>query len=208
MIEPDEAPPRVEVLTDPKRSPVTKDGPLGSEQTAVLRMAPQALERIWRPEYLERLARSYWQYLHRLSRGALRIVYGERTRSVVFFSPKLELLRFGEPRYETGAGFGRVTWPIEKGVLVARRGRGQGELQLEVRRAGDAPGTATVSARVANFYPWLRGSGGLARLGRYFYAQTQLRLHVFITKGFLRSLQHLELAELRPERRRAYEPPG
>ena len=188
-----EAPPRIEMLPDPSRGPVAADGPLSSEQTAVLTMAPEALERIWRPQYLERLARSYWEYLNRLSRGALRMVYGEHSRSLVLISPKLELLRFREPRYETGPGFGRVTWPIEKGVLVARRGRGEGELQIEVRRRDETPGTATVSARVANFYPWLRGSGRFARLGRFFYAQTQLRLHVFITKGFLRSLERLEL---------------
>lgn len=188
-----EAPPRVEMVPEPSRSPVTADGPLSSEQAATLTMAPETLERIWRPENLERLARFYWQNLNRLSRGALKVVYGEHTRTVVLFSPKLELLRFREPRYETGPGFGRVTWPIEKGVLVARRGRGQGELQIEVRRGEEPPGTVTVSARVANFYPWLRGSGAFARLGRFFYAQTQLRMHVFITKRFLRSLGRLEL---------------
>jgi hypothetical protein len=184
--------PRVEVLPDPERSPVTLDGPLDSVQSAVISMASAEIEELWRPERLERLARSYWRHLNRISLRALRVEYGEHSRSVMLFR-KIELLRFREPRYESGEDFGRVTWPIEKGVLVARRGRDQGELAIEIERAED-PGSATVSARVSNFYPWLRGSGFLAQLGRFIYAQTQLRIHVFVTKRFLRSLARLDLS--------------
>ncbi len=48
-------------------------------------------------------------------------------------------------------------------------------------------------AEVENFYPLLRGSGPFARMGSRFYAATQLRIHVLVTRGFLRSLAELEL---------------
>jgi hypothetical protein len=182
--------PRVAILPDPQRSPIALDGPLESEQSALVRMPPEQLDALWHSEVLERLARAYWQHLNRLSRGTLRVKYGESSQSVMLLG-RIELLRFRSPRIETDPGRGRVSWPIDKGLLVARRGRGQGELAIEVNRRG--PGEALVSARVSNFYPWLRGSGVFARLGRLVYAQTQLRIHVFVTKGFLRSLRRFEM---------------
>ena len=44
-----------------------------------------------------------------------------------------------------------------------------------------------------NFYPWLRGSGRFARFGAWLYSQTQLRIHVLVCNGFLRSLAALDL---------------
>ena len=44
-----------------------------------------------------------------------------------------------------------------------------------------------------NFYPFLRGRGWFARIGAHLYAATQLRIHVLITHGFLRSLAKLDL---------------
>ncbi len=58
---------------------------------------------------------------------------------------------------------------------------------------------------VANFYPFLRGSGWFARIGSFFYAQTQLRIHVLVTRGFLRSLESGDLPPLRPGREAAYD---
>jgi hypothetical protein len=84
-------------------------------------------------------------------------------------------------------------------VLVAREGRDQeGFLRIAVRRPGRAAAagpteTVLVGLEVRNFYPWLRGSGRFARLGAWLYGQTQLRLHVLICNGFLRSLATLDL---------------
>ncbi len=61
---------------------------------------------------------------------------------------------------------------------------------------------------VANFYPLLRGSGRLARIGAFLYAQTQLRIHVLVTRGYLRSLERNELPPLRPGREEAYGDPS
>jgi hypothetical protein len=88
-----------------------------------------------------------------------------------------------------------VVWRIERGLLVARAGRGSGMLRIVVSSDEPEGQTANVRVRteVANFYPFIRGSGVFARLGTRVYNATQLRIHVWITKGFLRSLERLDL---------------
>jgi hypothetical protein len=105
------------------------------------------------------------------------------------------LLRFRPPEYTFHADGGTVTWPIERGLLVASRGRGRGYLRLTVDRrpsddGGGGEAVAVVISEVVNFYPML-ASG----LGRWIYDQTQLRIHVIVTHAFLRSLANLELEE-------------
>jgi hypothetical protein len=202
----------ITILPDPERGAVTSSGPLRSLQEAELAIPAGALEEIWRPELAERLGLAYWRFLNRRSLGLLRVVYGPASLSVVLVNRRLELLRFRAPRYDSGPGFGRVTWPIERGVLVSRRGRGRGYLQIDIQRLGPYEGGARervrVRASVANYYPLLRGGGWFARIGALLYSQTQVRIHVWVTRGFLRSLADLDLPELRPERRGAYPPAG
>jgi hypothetical protein len=188
----------IRLLPDPAGGPAGADGPVRTVQAAELVMPIDYLERSWQPEYLERLARAYWAYLERVSLGALRVVYAPDSRTVVLFSRRLPLLRFRRPAYVTGPGLGQVTWPIERGLLVSPMGRGQGQLRISIRRIeeGAAPAgkaRVLVSAEVANFYPGLRVGGPLARLGASIYNQTQMRIHVFVTHGFLRSLANLDL---------------
>jgi hypothetical protein len=183
-------------LLSEERDPVPWSGSVRSRQEAEVELPLDLLEQIWKPEYLERLAHSYWTYLRRISLGLLRVVYEPTARSIVVLTKPLTLLRFRKPEYVTPPGIGQVTWPIERGVLVAKPGRGRGYLRITVRRQKEAPpgrAIVLVSSEVANFYPLLRFSGPLARLGARFYNATQLRLHVWITHGFLRSLARLEL---------------
>ena len=182
--------PRVQLLPERQSRPVGPLGPLGSVQEAEVVLTPELLERLWSQAQLERLARAYWEYLSRISLGLLRVAYGRGSRSVVLVHRRLVLLRFRGPTYDTGLGFGQVTWPIERGLLVAARGRGH--LRIRVRRLG--PDRVLVRAEVENFYPLLRGSGPFARMGARVYAATQLRLHVLVTRGFLRSLADLQLS--------------
>jgi hypothetical protein len=205
--------PRAEVtiLPDPEEGPVTPAGPLRSVQEAEVTLPASELERLWNATTLERLARAYWRYLNRISLGLLRVGYSNTGRFVVLGWRRFVLLRFRPPEFDTGPGFGRVTWPIERGVLVASEGRGRGYLRIDVRRLDDADdaGAAKVRVRatVANFYPFLRGSGLIARIGSWFYSQTQLRIHVLVTRGFLKSLASGDLPPLRPGRESAYDTP-
>jgi hypothetical protein len=199
----------IRLLPDAEHSAVSPAGPLRSAQEAELAVEPGLLERIWRPELPELLGRAYWRFLERRSRGLLRVRYGPASRSILLAGrPRLELLRFRPPRYGRGPGFARVSWGIERGLLVGREGRGRGELQLEIRRIGqDGAGRELLRIRssVSSYYPLLRGRGRFARLGALLYAQTQGRFHSAVTRGFLRSLVALDLPQLREGRRPPYE---
>jgi hypothetical protein len=187
---------RVRILEVPK-SGYEEDGAIGSKQAAELTLPRAELERIWSPEHLERLARTYWLFLTRASLGILRVLYGESSREVVVLTRPFVLLRFHPPRYETDADGGSVTWPIDRGLLVAPAGRGRGYLRLAVRRRpGDHAGNdarLVITSEVVNFYPLLAGWGWFSKIGRFIYDQTQLRVHVLVTHAFMRSLANLEL---------------
>jgi hypothetical protein len=170
---------------------------IGSKQMAEVTLPRSELERLWSPEYLERLARTYWHFLTRISLGVLRVLYTPHSREVVVLCRPFVLLRFRPPEYTFHGDAGTVTWPIDRGLLVASGGRGRGYLRLTVeRRPGSQDGggeaTAVVTSEVVNFYPMIA-----SRLGRWIYDQTQLRLHVIVTHAFLRSLAGLELKESR-----------
>ncbi len=167
-------------------------GAVRSVQTADLLLPEAALAEIWSPTHLERLARTYWRFLSRATLGLIRVRYSEAGRSVVLLVPPLRLLTFRAPEYEMEASRGLVRWRIERGLLVARRGRdGRGYLQIEVRRRpGEDPARVHlhVEVEVANFYPAIA-----AGLGRRLYNATQSRIHVILTHGFLRSLARLDM---------------
>lgn len=176
-------------------------GAMRSVQAADLSLPERALRELWSPVYLERLARTYWRFLARVTLGLVRVCYSQSERSVVLLVPALKLLTFAAPEYELRPDHGIVRWRIVRGLLVARRGRGedapsgQGHLQIDVRRlAGESPERARlhVEVEVANFHPAI-ASG----FGRRIYNATQARIHVLVTYGFLRSLARLNLAESR-----------
>jgi hypothetical protein len=177
------------------------DGSVTSRQVADVTLPRTELDRIWSPEYLERLASTYWRFLTRVSLGLLRVLYSPTAREVVLVGRPLVLLRFSVPEYEADASRGAVMWRIERGILVAPAGRGRGYLRIAVERPpvddGDERVTGRVTSEVANFYPALAGWGWFARIGRHLYRVTQLRIHVVVTHAFLRSLARLDLAESR-----------
>jgi hypothetical protein len=171
-------------------------GAVRSLQTADLLLEEQALREVWSPMNLERLARTYWRFLTRVTLGLIRVRYTADERSLVLIAPRLKLVTFQAPEYEMDLARGLVRWRIARGLLVAKRGRGGGGyLQIEVRRSPtDDPAIVRlhVEVEVANFYPSI-ASG----ISRRVYELTQSRIHVLVTRGFLRSLARLELAESR-----------
>jgi hypothetical protein len=191
------------VVTDSRSLTSLDDatGAVRSVQSAVVSLPPQELERVWTAEYLERLARTYWRFLSRVTLGLIQVDYSEHERSIVLVFAPLKLLTFHAPEYEMDRVHGVVRWRIARGVLVAKRGRdGGGYLQIEVRRDPDERSEQArlhVTVEVANFYPAIS-----SRLGRRVYDATQSRIHVIVTNRFLRSLVRLDLAESRVGRYR------
>jgi hypothetical protein len=167
-------------------------GAVRSVQSAEVTLPADRIDALWSPLYLERLARTYWRFLSRATLGVIRVFYTERERSVCLLHPRLKLLTFAAPEYQMDARRGVVRWRIVRGVLVARRGHGaDGYLEIDVQRRPTAPGQVAVhvEVEVANFYPTIASS-----LSRWLYANTQSRIHVLVTHGFLRSLARLDLA--------------
>jgi hypothetical protein len=167
----------IQILREPERDHVPETGAVSSVQVADVAIPRHVLERLWKPEYLERLARSYW------------------------------LIRFRAPEYEVGPEGGAVTWRIERGLLVAPEGRGRGFLRIDVRRFASGrrglrppPGCELLRVRVEvrSFYPWIRGRGRFARFGTWLYSRTQLPIHVLVCRLFLRSLVRLDLPPAPP----------
>jgi hypothetical protein len=180
------------VISDPEEGTVMDErGRVRSIQAADLDVPEAELDAIWSPMHLERLARTYWKYLSRVTLGLIRVRYSEDGRAVVLIARPLVLLRFEPPEYELAGDRGMVRWRIRDGVLVARQG--EGYLEIDVRRGpADRPGLARahVEVEVANFYPAIS-----VWVARWFYRATQARVHVLVTHGFLRSLARLELEE-------------
>jgi hypothetical protein len=178
------------VLADPEHHTVMDDGgAVRSIQAANVDMPDSELDMLWTPMHLERLARTYWKYLSRVTLGLIRVRYTERERSVVLIARPLTLLRFRAPEYQFSPRRGIVRWRIMDGLLVARRD--EGFLEIDVRRQpGERPGygRAHVEVEVANFYPAIA-----TWVARWFYRETQSRIHVLVTHGFLRSLAKREL---------------
>ena len=190
-----EARARVHIVDQPE-SVSSEDGSVTSRQVADVTLPRSELERIWNAEYLERLARTYWRFLSRVSLGLLRVLYTETSREIVVVRRPLRLLTFRAPEYEIETNRGSVKWPIDRGLLVAPQGRGKGYLRIAVDRPAEDPGdevTVRVTSEVANFYPLIRGWGWFAKIGNFIYRETQLRIHVIVTNAFLRSLARLEL---------------
>jgi hypothetical protein len=164
-------------------------GAVRSIQAADVRMPEGDLEELWTPLYLERLARTYWKYLSRVSLGLIRVEYTHTERRVVLLRSPFVLLRFGAPEYDISEGRGIVRWRIRDGVLVAKSDKGYLEIDVQ-RTAAPKPGYAQahVEVEVANFYPAIA-----TWIARWFYRVTQSRIHVLVTHGFLRSLARREL---------------
>jgi hypothetical protein len=183
------------VIRDPEQPTVMDErGAVRSIQAAEVSLPEAELEAIWNPMHLERLARTYWKYLSRVTLGLIRVAYTPTERAVVLIARPFVLLRFRAPEYEMDAERGVVRWRIRDGILVASEGHeGDGYLEIDVRRRPpDAPGRAKlhIEVEIASFYPAIA-----LRIARWLYTITQSRVHVLVTHGFLRSLAKLELEE-------------
>ena len=183
------------VIRDPEEHTVMDEhGAVRSVQAADITMPQAELDAIWSLMHLERLARTYWKYLSRVTLGLIRVAYTPTERAVVFIARPFVLLRFYAPEYVMDAERGIVRWRIRDGILVASEGHeGDGFLEIDVAKCPEpAPGRAKihVEVEIASFYPAIA-----LRLARWIYSNTQSRIHVLVTHGFLRSLAKLELEE-------------
>jgi hypothetical protein len=180
------------VIADPEEHTVMDpSGAVRSIQAANVDMPADELLALWQPVNLERLARTYWKYLSRVTLGIIRVTYTQQERAVVVIGRPLVLLRFHAPEYEMGDGRGIVQWRIQDGLLVSKRNEGYLEIDVkEMPSEHEGFARVHVEVEVANFYPALS-----TFIARWAYVNTQSRIHVLVTHGFLRSLAKLQLEE-------------
>ena len=127
------------VIADPEEHTVMdRSGAVRSIQAANVEMPEDELLALWKPVNLERLARTYWKYLSRVTLGIIRVTYTPEERAVVVIGRPLVLLRFHAPDYSMDGERGIVRWRILDGLLVASEGR-EGNGYLEIYCTGLGP---------------------------------------------------------------------
>lgn len=103
-------------------------GAVTSRQAGDIVLPAAAIEGLWDPEHLERVARTYWTTLQRFTLGLMHVAYTPTERSVVLLIPQLRLLTFKAPEYEMDACRGSCDGGSRKGCWC---------------RSGDSTATAT-----------------------------------------------------------------
>ena len=133
------------VIRDPAEHTVMDEhGAVRSTQAAEISLPAADLEAIWTPMYLERLARTYWRYLSRVTLGLIRVVYTPTERVVVLHRAPARAAAVPRARVRDGRR------PRCRALADPRRPprrveghEGDGYLEIEVRRlAPQAPDTA------------------------------------------------------------------
>ncbi len=167
------------------------EGAVRSVQGADIVLPSEILDDIWDAQHLERLARTYWSFLSDCTLGTIKVHYTDEERQVKLLR-LFPLLTFEPPEYEIDDNRGVVRWRIARGLLVQSRAHGgDGYLQVEVcKLPPPEPGKARihVEVSVANFYPQVARA-----LSTVVYTNTQSRIHVIVTHGFLRRLVRRQL---------------
>ena len=88
------------VIVDPgEHTTMDARGAVRSVQAADLTLPASALEALWTPTHLERLAQTYWRYLCRWTLGLVRVRYDEHGPAVVLLRRPFVLLQFKTPEY-------------------------------------------------------------------------------------------------------------
>ena len=148
------------MIVSPRRSTtIAGDGAVRSVQSAELSVSEPDFERLWVAASLEKLARTYWRFLSRVTLGLIRVIYGEDERSVVLLARPLTLLRFGAPEYTsskaTATSAGRSatgsSW-LAPGAAAAFCRSTFARSRRSTTAAGRPP-TVRIEVEVANFYP-------------------------------------------------------
>src|SRR3954454_21377502 len=112
-----EAAARVNIVGKPRNSS-NPDGSVTSKQVADIHLPQSELDSIWSVEYLERLARTYWRFLTRVSLGLIRVLYTPTSREIVLLTRPFKLLTFKAPEYETAARLGRGASAVQPGMVA------------------------------------------------------------------------------------------
>ena len=120
-------------------------------------MPAAAIDAIWSPLHLERLARTYWRFLSRCTLGLVRVDYTDDARYVVFIRRPFVLLAFRKPEYEMDDDARRraVAHRARRARRADRAWRGRLPRDRPPPQPGRCAGDVDlhVEVEVANYYP-------------------------------------------------------
>ena len=123
-----------------------RTGAVRSVQGADIIVPEGAVDGVWDPEHLERLARTYWRSLSRFTLGLVRVVYTEGERYVVLVHPPVAAAHLPGARVRDGRPRGRRALAHRARPARGRRGPRRRRLPgdrrpaLRLRRLGQDPG--------------------------------------------------------------------
>jgi hypothetical protein len=194
--------PDVELLAR-GREEAPQTGPVRSVHEAELLVPADVEPHLLTTSFIERVAAAYRGFLGRVSFGLLRTRTEPGFETLVLLVPWPPLLRFHAPRYRADSDWAELEWDLDRGLLVAREGRGRGSLRIRIQRVardGEEAGRARLLMRmeVDGYYPRCRGGRWFLPVGTWLYAQTQARIHRLVMRAFMRSLGQLSLSSRGP----------
>jgi hypothetical protein len=175
-------------LSDPVGPPeLDADGRVRSIQVAELAAPGAERDAFCSRAGLERLSCAYWRFITRISLGLIRVRCTSDGCRIVLVGRPLVLLAFAAPRLEQNADAGSISWPITGGLLLSRHHHGNpGLLRISVNwtahRSSDGD-RLRVEVAVLDFPPAIA-----SWFGTRVYAATQSRIHLLVTRGYLRSV--------------------
>ena len=166
-----------------------------------------ALDEIWTPMHLERLARTYWRFLTRCTLGLVRVALhrGRALRRAADAPVRAAALparpstRWTRRAASCAGGSSAACSSPRPGATATATC--EIDVRAPARRRRRAAVTSPSRSRSRTSTRRSR-----SRLGRLVYTHTQSRIHVIVTHGFLRSLARLDLAESRVGPLRARRP--
>ena len=140
-------------------------GAVRAVQSAEVMFPAQAIDALWSPLYLERLARTYWRFLTRATLGIVRVYYTPGERYVCLLFRPFKLITFDAPEYEMNAERGVVRWRIDTGDELLRWEceLGQGECAVTKGTTAAEP-RATLTLPPVEFVKLTSGNAAPAKL--------------------------------------------
>ena len=185
------------VIRDPEEHTVMDEhGAVRSIQAADVTVPADELDKRWNATHLERLARTYWKYLSRVTLGLIRVTYTEDgARGRAARSARSCCCASRAPEYDVAPTAGVVRWRIQRRPARLASAAATATATSRSTCAACPPeeegwATVHVEVEVASFYPAIA-----TWLTKFVYSHTQSRIHVLVTHGFLRSLARLDLEE-------------
>ena len=151
-----------------------------STQSIALPDAPGAFESWGQPESLARMMRSYFTVAEQCAARLVSVRWTGSKPTIVLAWPPVVMIAMGETTFESGADRRAIHTAIKGGLLVMPAARPHLVIALARR-----PGSVEATVDLVDYQPrW-----GNWAIVRWLYAHTQVPVHVWVGRLYLRQLR-------------------